>query len=166
MRSRKSTRRFGLSLVITTVSALVLSACFPFSLLSQVQGETSVPFTEGAPAGFESYYAQPVEWTFCGVDVQCGTVQAPTDWSDPLSAPIELALTRHLASMQPAAGDLFVNPGGPGESAATFISESADRAVDSNLLEAYNIVGMDPRGVGASTQIGRASCRERVSSPV
>ncbi len=153
MSARATKRRLAVALVITTVSALALSACFPFSLVSQVGGETSVPFTEGAPAGFESYYAQPVEWNFCGVDVQCGTVQAPTDWSDPSSAPIELALTRHLASMQPAAGDLFVNPGGPGESAATFIRDSADRAVDANLLEAFNIVGMDPRGVGASTPV-------------
>ena len=153
MTSHKTARQLAVSLVVTTVSALTLSACFPFSLLSQVQGETSVPFTQGAPVGFESYYAQPVEWSFCWVDVQCGTLQAPTDWSDPLSAPIELALTRHLASIQPATGDLFVNPGGPGESAATFISDSADRAVDANLLQAYNIVGIDPRGVGASTPV-------------
>jgi pimeloyl-ACP methyl ester carboxylesterase len=153
MPARSSNRRLAVSLVVTTVSALTLSACFPLSLLSQVQGETSVPFTQGAPVGFESYYAQPVEWSFCWVDVQCGTLQAPTDWSDPLSAPIELALTRHVASTQPAAGDLFVNPGGPGESAATFISDSADRAVDAKLLEAYNIVGIDPRGVGGSTPV-------------
>jgi len=153
MSPRSLKRRLTASLVVTTVSALTLSACFPFSLLSQVQGETSVPLTEGAPAGFESYYAQPVEWSFCWVDVQCGTLKAPTDWSDPSSAPIELALTRHLASVQPAAGDIFVNPGGPGESAATFISDSADRAVDANLLGAYNVVGLDPRGVGASTPV-------------
>lgn len=153
MIARSTKRRFSVTLILTTVSALALSACFPFSLLSQVEGETSVPFTEGAPVGFESYYAQPVEWSFCGIDVQCGTVQAPTDWSDPLSAPIELALTRHLAWVQPAAGDLFVNPGGPGESATTYIRDSADRAVDANLLETFNIVGMDPRGVGASTPV-------------
>ena len=146
-------KRFVRSAILITSSVLCLTACFPLSLLDQVSGETSVPVAEGAPAGFESYYAQPIVWSFCGIDVQCGSVSAPTDWSDPLSTPIELSLTRHLASEQPARGDLLVNPGGPGESAATFIRESADRAVDTPILEAYNIVGLDPRGVGASTPV-------------
>jgi len=147
------TTRITRSVTLVTVSVLCLSACFPLSLLGQVSGETSVPLAEGAPEGFESYYSQPIEWTFCGIDVQCGTLSAPTDWSDPQSAPIELSLTRHLASAQPAIGDLLVNPGGPGESAASFIRDSADRAVDAPVLEAYNIVGLDPRGVGASSPV-------------
>ena len=143
----------GVLVTLSLATALGLSGCVPWSLIAGVEGSTSTPLPDGAPEGFESYYAQPVVWSFCGVDVQCATVAAPMDWSDPASAPIELALTRHLASTQPAMGDLFVNPGGPGEPAAAFVRESADRAVTSPILSTYNIVGLDPRGVGGSTPI-------------
>ena len=145
--------RIARAVVIVAATSLSLSACFPLTLLSQVSGETSTPLPDGAPQGFEDYYSQPIEWSFCGIDVQCGTLSAPTDWSNPESVPIELALTRHLAASQPAVGDILVNPGGPGEAAASFIRDSADRAVDAPVLETFNIVGLDPRGVGASTPV-------------
>lgn len=136
--------------VITSTIALALSGC---SALQAFNGETSTPNPAGAPVGFEDYYGQVVSWEFCGVDLQCATVSAPTNWSDSTSAPIELALVRHKATSQPAQGDILVNPGGPGESAVNLVRDSVDYAVDPTLVESFNIVGLDPRGVGGSTPV-------------
>ena len=51
-----------------------------------------------------------------------------------------------------AQGALFINPGGPGDSGVSF-AERASNAFSPDLLEAYDIIGFDPRGVGSSTAI-------------
>ena len=136
-----------------TAMLLATAGCAPLGVIGQLGGSSSTPNPSGAPTGFESYYAQSIRWNFCGVDMQCGHVMAPTDWSDPASDPITISLNRHLASTSPAIGDLVVNPGGPGESAIDFVRDYLDRAVDAPLRDAFNIVGIDPRGVGRSTPV-------------
>lgn len=50
-------------------------------------------------------------------------------------------------------GSLFVNPGGPGASGASFIKESIDYAVGRDLQQHYDVIGWDPRGVGDSSAV-------------
>ncbi len=141
-------RRIAASFVMLTLAAS-LAGC-------TVYGQTvatSTPYASGAPVGFESYYEQSIVWTSCGDRLQCATVKAPTDWADPLSGDITIAINRHMATEQPAIGDLVMNPGGPGESAVAFVRESSGRAVDSTLRDQFNIVGIDPRGVGESSPV-------------
>jgi pimeloyl-ACP methyl ester carboxylesterase len=97
-----------------------------------------------------------VEWGTCGKDapqrLQCATVEVPLDYVDPESeALLELDLLRVQATGDPSErlGSLFVNPGGPGGSATGFAAWFG-RLVPSEIRERYDIVGIDPRGVGQS----------------
>lgn len=101
------------------------------------------------PKGLEIYFEQDVEWTDCRGGFECTEVKAPTDWDDPSSDPITLALLRQPADGDPK-GTLFVNPGGPGASGIDLVESGwASPAVRKSL----DVVGWDPRGVGSSTRV-------------
>jgi pimeloyl-ACP methyl ester carboxylesterase len=99
--------------------------------------------------------ASAITWRPCAEDAtaQCGTLRVPVDWSRPHGPKIELALARRPAT-DPAAriGSLQVNPGGPGGSGRDFALFGAD-TFSPEIRRHFDIVGMDPRGVGASTPV-------------
>jgi pimeloyl-ACP methyl ester carboxylesterase len=67
---------------------------------------------------------------------------------------IQLALIRLPASdAAHRIGSLFVNPGGPGNSGVQFVRDAARSAYPQGIRARFDIVGMDPRGVAASTPV-------------
>ncbi|WP_240643809.1 alpha/beta hydrolase [Antribacter gilvus] len=104
----------------------------------------------GAPAGFEAYYGQLLEWTDCGSGFQCATADAPLSWQDAASGTIEVALKKAPARGNKV-GSLLINPGGPGGSGVELV-EGIDR-FGGRLRDGFDIVGFDPRGVGRSTRV-------------
>lgn len=141
-----------------TAALLLLSGC---SLLPNFLPEyepaegdpTSKPTGEQVPAELRPYYEQALLWTDCGAGQMCTTAIAPMNWDDPSEGPdIELALTRHAATGAKL-GSLFVNPGGPGASGYDLIHDSLDFAVGAALIERFDVIGWDPRGVGRSTAV-------------
>lgn len=114
--------------------------------------------TGSLPVGPAAAAAPPqyrIEWAPCpgSATTQCGTLQVPVDWSQPGGATIGVAVARHPAS-DPGRriGTLFFNPGGPGDGAARYVV-AADTYFSETLRSRFDIVGMDPRGIGASTPI-------------
>ena len=92
-------------------------------------------------------------WTNCGDGLQCAKVRVPLDYDQPQGAQITLALMRLLATdPQQRLGSLFVNPGGPGGSAISEV-RIAKYLFSADVRARYDIVGMDPRGVGESTPV-------------
>ena len=105
---------------------------------------------------------QPVQWGSCrsaggsGGDAlpipagaQCGKIAVPVDYSKPDGDEATLALIRFPATGEKI-GSLIINPGGPGESGI----EAAAGIVEGlpvDVRERFDLVGFDPRGVGAST---------------
>lgn len=135
---------FGVALSVS--SLLVLSGC-----ATPVVAPTGG--TGAIPAEYAPFYNQQLSWSDCGQDLQCATAKAPIDWAKPAGATMSLALIRHLATSRDRLGSLFVNPGGPGGSGVSFVRDSLNYAVDKKVQANYDVIGFDPRGVGASTPV-------------
>ena len=104
-----------------------------------------------------AFYDQKVAWKNCG-PADCATIEVPLDYSDPEGPTLELALARVRATGDKI-GSLFVNPGGPGGSAVGY-AKSADYIVTSDIRDHFDIVGLEPRGVGRATGLNCLSDRE------
>jgi len=132
---------------------LTLAACLPS--LEQVSPDDSVPWPGGGgisatsdPNG-SAVYSQDVVWSSCG-SLECATIQVPLDWSDPSGQTLSLAINRSQARVsEERLGSLLFNPGGPGGSGLDLVLDFINTAGD-RLLDHYDIVGFDPRGVGQS----------------
>ena len=114
------------------------------------------PATSAAPTTVEGYYAQTLDWEDCEpAGMECTTVSAPIDWADASAGSIELAVVR-LATKTDAdtrVGSLLMNPGGPGGSGVELVQQAAEFVTSDELRANFDIVGWDPRGVGASTPV-------------
>jgi pimeloyl-ACP methyl ester carboxylesterase len=100
-------------------------------------------------------------WEPCEEQYQCATVSVPLDHDQPGGATIELALIRLPATGQPM-GSIFINPGGPGASGVDHVRQGF--RLDSDTMAAYDLIGFDPRGIGASNPL---SCQlDRSQGPL
>ena len=106
--------------------------------------------TDAPDPGLERFYSQELDWSSCG-DNQCATLTVPLDYAHPDGDTIDLAVLK-----VPAAGDrigsLVVNPGGPG-APGTDYAASASSVFRQPILDAYDVVGFDPRGTGSSDPV-------------
>ena len=149
---------------------VALAALLACGGLTACQGETDIkasPATASAsapvPAGLESFYSQKVSWYACdkkGMDeaksgkdagFTCAKVKVPLDYDNPGGETIEIAVKKRAADGE-SIGSLFINPGGPGGSGIELV-DSAGSYFSKNLTSSYDVVGFDPRGVGASTAV-------------
>lgn len=83
-------------------------------------------------------------------DVRCGTLSVPRDHANPSDGTLGMAVVRVRANRQhDRLGALVFNPGGPGGSGLDFMPYFA-RWVPDELLERFDLVSFDPRGVVSS----------------
>ncbi len=137
------------------VATFALSGCLYAMIPEQASPRPSTvnePDTEGVPDELLPYYGQTLEWTACGTGFDCTDVTAPLDWENPGDTDITLSVVRHRASGTPV-GSLLTNPGGPGSSGVELVKGSLQYAVGTALIENYDVIGFDPRGVGGSTAV-------------
>jgi len=151
VRARASGRRVRVAAAVVAAT-LLLSGCVSWFQAPRPSA-TSTPTGEDVPAELAPFYHQVLRWTGCGGGLQCTTATAPLDWAQPAGDTIELALIRQPATGGHPRGSLLVNPGGPGGSGVDFIRDSIDFATSDTLQREFDVVGFDPRGVGASTPI-------------
>ena len=96
-----------------------------------------------------------IDWSPCGA-FECGSIQVPADYRDPEAGSINIALNMHRAtSPDQRIGYLLVNPGGPGGSGLEMVALAKSpqmelRPFADELVEHFDIVGFDPRGVELS----------------
>ena len=126
---------------------LTLTAC---SMPPEAIAPTPGPNGDQVPSDLSTFYNQQLDWRNCG-DADCAKVVVPLDYADPSGPTIELAIVRIAAREEPL-GSLFVNPGGPGGSAVDY-ARAAEYAFGDAVLDSFDIVGLDPRGVGLSAPV-------------
>ena len=97
--------------------------------------------------------APVLRWRTCRKTNQCASAELPLDYHHPHGAKIKVALLRiRAADPRHRLGTVFVNPGGPGDSARAFAA-LLPQAVPRVILDRFDIIGVDPRGVGGSTPL-------------
>lgn len=100
-----------------------------------------------------------VDWSSCGSGAECATLDVPLDHSRPEGETITLALARHRAGGD-RLGSLLVNPGGPG-AAALYLAMEATEIFPDEILDRFDVVAWDPRGVGKSSPVDCADNLDR-----
>lgn len=90
----------------------------------------------------------------------CTTVEVPLNHRDPDGRKIEVAVSR-LAATGDRRGVLVVNPGGPALPGLDTPGQWAAE-LPASIVDGYDLVGFDPRGVGHSTP---QSCGLEVTDP-
>ncbi|MEY2449736.1 MAG: hypothetical protein QOH79_3212 [Acidimicrobiaceae bacterium] len=135
--------------LVTACTTLVGDVASSVSRTTTTATTTSVLSTSSA-APSSSFVPEPVVWSSCGSRLRCATLNVPLDYADPSGPTIELSLNE-LPARRPndRIGSLLVNPGGPGGSGLQFVAGGID--LPTSLQDRFDIVGFDPRGVGAST---------------
>ncbi|MDR8408287.1 alpha/beta hydrolase [Nonomuraea sp. 3-1Str] len=90
-------------------------------------------------------------WSGCGDGFQCAKLAVPLDHADPGGERIRISVIR-LPATGDRIGSLVLNPGGPGGSGVDY-ARAAQSVVSADVRARFDIVGFDPRGVGASAPI-------------
>ena len=140
-----SVRRFG---AIALAAVVAATAC---SGPPRVAQQSPSPSASAQNSPESSPTTGKVTWTACGA-YQCGSVTVPLDYSNPDNGTIDIALIKEPATNPSRRiGSLLVNPGGPGASGIEFVKQSGSMLTSLNVR--FDIIGFDPRGVGASAPI-------------
>lgn len=138
---RRSTRLVAVALTLLFVAACASEAD------DSALGERDTGASQDDSASGDQGGADQLDWSSCG-NAECAELDVPIDYDDPDGETLTLSISR-----VPATGDrigpLFVNPGGPGGTATDFAAGIAP-SLPSEITEHFDIVGVDPRGLGAS----------------
>jgi pimeloyl-ACP methyl ester carboxylesterase len=102
------------------------------------------------PATRSGYYHQKLRWQPCDHGFQCARLLVPVDYQRPAWRRFSLPVIR-LRATDPARriGSLVINPGGPGGSGISYALQ-ARSVIAAPVRARFDVVGFDPRGVGAS----------------
>jgi pimeloyl-ACP methyl ester carboxylesterase len=99
-------------------------------------------------------------WTACPfpgspAELQCASIQVPVDYAHPRGPMTTVTVDRLPATGAHPVGSLFFDPGGPGGSGMQFVfGESLGAGFFSTATrEHFDLIGVDPRGVGLSSPV-------------
>ncbi|KAK1585607.1 Alpha/Beta hydrolase protein [Colletotrichum navitas] len=107
-----------------------------------------------------------IQWSACPGDIQpfkgnnftsalqCSNFSVPLSHNDPSGPQVQLGIVK-LPAQGERIGNLFVNPGGPGGAASSMVLRMASQKIyiSDAVRQKFDIIGMDPRGVGLSTPL-------------
>ncbi|MFF2922612.1 alpha/beta hydrolase [Streptomyces celluloflavus] len=129
-------------------------------LLTTALGTAGRPALAALPAPLKG--TGLLHWTACArpdslPEARCTTLRVPLDHSRPGGPTIPLVIAR-LPARHPERriGPLLINGGGPGGSAVRDVATAAppfDTPELDRLRDRFDLIGMDPRGVGESAPV-------------
>ncbi|MET8294155.1 MULTISPECIES: alpha/beta hydrolase [unclassified Streptomyces] len=135
-------------------TAGLLAGALPLLTAGQAAADPAGP---ADPAAVQEYGPPKPAWHRCSAEqpasYECATLKVPLDYHKPRGRTLDLAISR-MKSPDPAKrrGVLLMNPGGPGGPGLD-LPLMADGALPRQVREQYDLIGFDPRGVGASSPI-------------
>ncbi|MBT3150078.1 alpha/beta fold hydrolase [Streptomyces sp. CHD11] len=146
-------RRIAAALLVSTLAGTALVAC-------TADAKGSKPAKVSGKSAGETAGNTKITWGECPAlaggqtrdpDLTCGTLEVPLDYQDPGGTKIDVAVSR-LSTAQPAKrrGVLVLNPGGPALGGLG-MPETMASALPKSVLDRYDLIGFDPRGVAHST---------------
>ncbi|MEU6097514.1 alpha/beta hydrolase [Streptomyces sp. NPDC047079] len=141
---------------LLAAAALLASACSARDATSATAADAVLAaLPRATPSALSQYYAQKLTWRPCGVPgFECATMKAPRDYASPAAGDVKLAVARKRATGHgKPLGSLLVNPGGPGGSAVGYLEQHAGVGYPSEIRARYDMVAVDPRGVGQSEPV-------------
>ncbi|MCP2236852.1 alpha/beta hydrolase [Prauserella halophila] len=133
----------------------VLAAAFVLSMVPGVSVAAREPrSTPDGSVAWDSLRWGPCPEEASSPRLECSTLDVPLDYRKPDGRKIEIAVSR-LPSEKPSRrrGVLLTNPGGPGGPGLDYPATLAGAGLPKRVLDSYDIVGMDPRGVGRSAPV-------------
>ena len=107
--------------------------------------------TPSVPSELTAYYTQNINWQPCTPATTCADIRVPVDYTAPQRGDTTVRIQKRAATSE-RQGALFFNPGGPGVSGAEY-ANVADFFISSDVLQHYDFIGVDPRGVGQSAPL-------------
>ncbi|MFH8973264.1 alpha/beta hydrolase [Streptomyces sp. NPDC017890] len=146
-------RRIAAALLVSTLGGAALVAC-------SAEAEDSQPAeVSGKSVGGTTGDAK-ITWGKCpplpegqprDPHLACGTLKVPLDYQDPGGKKIDVAVSR-LSTAKPGKrhGVLLLNPGGPALGGLG-MPETMASTLPKSVLDRYDLIGFDPRGVAHST---------------
>lgn len=160
-------RAVGLLLVLALVAgAAVMVVSALGASRSTGGGTSSAPTQSDAPlpeptlapgSGLARFTGQRIAWKKCQGG-SCARVLVPLDYADPDGTTISLTMLK-VASRNAEAEPLLVNPGGPGGSGMEY-ARYARQTLGPTVVGTFDVIGLDPRGVGQSTPIDCVSDKQ------
>jgi pimeloyl-ACP methyl ester carboxylesterase len=129
----------------------LLAAAVTLAVVATGGVATDARAAERKPGGYP-----PIQWGTCtnaslqARKAECGFLTVPMDYAKPDAATIQIAVSRikHTVPEARYQGVMLANPGGPGGPGLGLAGLGALVPKDAGL--AYDWIGFDPRGVGAS----------------
>jgi pimeloyl-ACP methyl ester carboxylesterase len=130
-----------------------LLTTFAISIALVLSGCSSNVAIEKPLSDLAAYENQKLDWANCYGDFECTDLRVPIDYADLTVGTFKIAVLRYKAQdPKNRIGSLIVNPGGPGGSGVDY-AYNAEYVFDPDVLDRYDIVGFDPRGVNRSAPI-------------
>jgi len=133
---------------------------------TQTSTGTASPDLGGAAAPeLAKFYDQKLSWGPCApfattdderkayadAKFDCARLQVPVDYAMADGPTAGIGVLRQKATGPKRVGSLLVNPGGPGASGMSLVPSLVGGLTNSPVTQSFDLVGFDPRGVGAST---------------
>ncbi|MFE1167121.1 alpha/beta fold hydrolase [Nocardiopsis sp. NPDC058789] len=141
------------AVAVATATGLALSLA---ATLPAAADPVTAPLSPGSPpdSALAAFHDQEILWAECPeaelAGLECTEFEVPLDYADPDGARLTVAASRAAATdPEERRGILMINPGGPGGAARLMPLVLAGTPAHG----AYDLIGMDPRGTGASSPL-------------
>ncbi|MGO4392142.1 alpha/beta fold hydrolase [Variovorax sp. M-6] len=122
--------------------------------IAATHAQVAAPAWQACERTFKDWKGAGAESDASVHPTECAVLQLPLDYLDTGGQTLQMALRRRPAgNPSERIGSIIIEPGGPGGSGVESVEDFAD-ALSARVLQRFDIVGFDPRGVGRTRATG------------